>query len=205
MKDNDIWTIQASNTGNNTQKTKKNLLDEKTRNTEKTIQNTSKSIIKKPQNNPEYFQQYDGKKKKQIKCECGKIITRGSISRHCKTQKHQNHLNNNIENVSSIQEKTDKHKLEEQMNKPEGKPSGQRIFKHYDTRYMAWLKKQLDKRETMDKLVSLRNDIIEANKSVNYWNQIERMENEIHRDNLNHNSLKHLQYQIIQFKNLKFT
>ena len=54
------------------------------------------------------------------------------------------------------------------MNKPEGKPSGQRIFKHYDTRYMAWLKKQLDKRETMDKLVSLRNDIIEANKRVNY-------------------------------------
>ena len=91
------------------------------------------------------------------------------------------------------------------MNKPEGKPSGQRIFKHYDTRYMAWLKKQLDKRETMDKLVSLRNDIIKANKRVNCWNQIERMENEIQRDNLNHNSLKHLQYQMNQFKNLKFT
>ena len=79
------------------------------------------------------------------------------------------------------------------------------IFKHYDSRYMKYLKDQLDRRETMDKLVSFRNDIIEANKRVNYRNQIERMENDIQRDNLNHNSLEHLQHQINQFKNLKFT
>ena len=30
-------------------------------------------------NNPEYFQQYDKKKKDKIRCECGKVITRGSI------------------------------------------------------------------------------------------------------------------------------
>ena len=70
---------------------------------------------------------------------------------------------------------------------------------------MKYLKDQLDRRETMDKLVSFRNDIIEANKRVNYRNQIERMENDIQRDNLNHNSLEHLQHQINQFKNLKFT
>ena len=79
------------------------------------------------------------------------------------------------------------------------------IFKHYDSRYMKYLKDQLDRRETMDKLVSYRNDIIEANKRVNYRNQIERMENDIQRDNLNHNSLEHLQHQINQFNNLKFT
>jgi len=79
------------------------------------------------------------------------------------------------------------------------------IFKHHDSRYMKYLKDQLDKRETMDKLISFRNDIIEANKRVNYRNQIERMENDIQRDNLAHNSLEHLQHQINQFKNLKFT
>ena len=92
-----------------------------------------------------------------------------------------------------------------QMSKPEGKPSGQGLFKHYDTRYMKWLKNKLDERETRDKLISFRNDVIEANKRVNYRNQIDRMNNEIQRDNLNHNSLEHLQHQINQFKKLSFT
>ena len=93
------------------------------------------------------------------------------------------------------------------MSKPAGKPSGQGMFKfkHYDTNYFAWLKKQLDQRESMDKLLSYRNDIIEANKRVNYRNQIDRINNEIQRDNLNHNSLEHLQHQINQFRNLSFT
>ena len=60
-------------------------------------------------------------------------------------------------------------------------------------------------RETRDKLLTIRNDIIEANKRVNYRNQIERINNEIQRDNLNHNSLEHLQHQINQFRNLRFT
>ena len=88
----------------------------------------------------------------------------------------------------------------EKMNKPaSGNNYG--IFKHQDTRYMAWLLKQLDQRETRDKLISYRNDIIEANKRVNYRHHIDRMNNEIQRDNLNHNSLEHLQHQINQFKN----
>ena len=53
---------------------------------------------------------------------------------------------------------------------------------------MKWLKQKLDERETRDKLISFRNDIIEANKRVSYRNQIERMENEMQRDNLNQNS-----------------
>ena len=91
-----------------------------------------------------------------------------------------------------------------QMSKPaSGNNYG--IFKHQDTRYIKYLKDQLDKRETRDKLISIRNDIIEANKRVNYRNQIDRMNNEIQRDNLNHNSLEHLQHQINQFRNLSFT
>ena len=92
-----------------------------------------------------------------------------------------------------------------QMSKPEGKPSGAGMFKHQDTRYMKWLKEKLDERETRDKLITIRNDIVEANKRVNYRNQIERINNEIQRDNLNHNSLEHLQHQINQFRNLSFT
>ena len=85
------------------------------------------------------------------------------------------------------------------MNKPaSGNNYG--IFKQ-DTRYIKYLKDQLDKRETRDKLISIRNDIIEANKRVNYRNQIDRMNNEIQRDNLIHNSLEHLQHQINQFRN----
>ena len=91
------------------------------------------------------------------------------------------------------------------MSKPSGKPTGHGMFKHYDTAYIKWLKQKLDERETRDKLLSYRNDIIEANKRVNYRNQIDRINNEIQRDNLNHNSLEHLQHQINQFRNLSFT
>ena len=78
-------------------------------------------------------------------------------------------------------------------------------FKYQDTRYMKWLKDELDRRETKDKLISWRNDIVEANKRVNYRNQIDRMNNEIQRDNLTHNSLEHLNHQINHFRNLSFT
>ena len=91
-----------------------------------------------------------------------------------------------------------------QMSKPaSGNNFG--IFKHHDSRYMKYLKEQLDKRERRDKLLSYRNDIIESNKRVNYRNQIDRMNNEIQRDNLSHNSLEHLNHQINQFKKLTFT
>ena len=41
------------------------------------------------------------------------------------------------------------------MNKPAtGNNYG--IFKHQDTRYMKWLKDELDRRETRDKLISYR-------------------------------------------------
>ena len=79
------------------------------------------------------------------------------------------------------------------------------IFKHQDSRYIKWLKQKLDERETRDKLLSIRNEMVESNQRVNYRNQIERMEHEMQKDNLNHNSLEHLQHQINQFKHRKFT
>ena len=92
----------------------------------------------------------------------------------------------------------------QKMNKPAtGNNYG--IFKHQDTRYMKWLKDELDRRETRDKLVSYRNDLVESNKRVNYRNQLERLQNEIQRNNLNHNSLEHLNHQIHQFRNIQFT
>ena len=91
------------------------------------------------------------------------------------------------------------------MNAPVGKATGSGIFKHQDSAYLAWLKRQLDEKETKDKLISIRNDILEANKRVNYRNHIDRINNEIQRDNLNHNSVEHLQHQINQFRNLSFS
>ena len=81
-----------------------------------------------------------------------------------------------------------------------GKPQGTGMFKHQDTRYLAWLKKQLDEKETREKLISYQNDIRQANERVNYRNQVDRMMGDIQRDNLNHNTLEHLKKQINQLK-----
>ena len=95
-------------------------------------------------------------------------------------------------------------KYRQKMNMLTGKATGSGMFKHQDTAYLAWLKKQLDERETREKLISYQNDIRQANERVNYRNPVDRMMGEVQRDNLNHNSLEHLQKQINSFKNLKF-
>jgi len=50
------------------------------------------------------------KSKERMTCECGVEICRGAYTRHCKTQRHQNYLNNNINNVE-IQE--DEHEIQD--------------------------------------------------------------------------------------------
>ena len=93
----------------------KDLLNEKNKQYRKEHPEYFKEYINKEyrKNNPEYFQQYDEKKKDKIRCECGKVITRGSISRHLKTNKHKYYLNKiNIENVSSTPEETDNTELQ---------------------------------------------------------------------------------------------
>ena len=95
-------------------------------------------------------------------------------------------------------------KYRQKMNMLTGKPQGTGMFKHQDSRYMKWLKDQLDRNETREKLISYQNDLRQANERVNYRNQADKMSNEVQRDNLNHNTLEHLQQQINSFKSLKF-
>ena len=93
-------------------------------------------------------------------------------------------------------------KYRNQMSAPTGKASGSGMFKHQDTAYVKWMKDQLDRIETRDKLLSYRNDIIQANERVNYRNQVDKMNNETQRDNLPFNTIEQLQRQRNQFRNL---
>ena len=93
-------------------------------------------------------------------------------------------------------------KYRKQMSAPTGKASGSGMFKHQDTAYMKYLKDQLDRIETRDKLLSYTNDIKQANERVNYRNQVNRMVMETQRDNLQFNTIEQLERQIHQFRNL---
>ena len=92
-----------------------------------------------------------------------------------------------------------------ELNKSNKKSDIHGMLKHKDTRYLKWLKDQLDEKETRDKLLTYRNDIIQGNERANYRNQLDIANRNIQRDNLNHNSIEHLQHQINQFRNLQFT
>ena len=93
-------------------------------------------------------------------------------------------------------------KYRKQMDTMPGKASGSGLFKHKDTAYMKYLKDQLDRIETRDKLLSYTNDIRQANERVNYRNQVDRMNSETQRDNLPFNTIEQLSRQRNQFRNL---
>ena len=67
---------------------------------------------------------------------------------------------------------------------------------------MKYLKDQLERNETRDKLLSYTNDLRQANERVNYRNQVDRMNNETQRDNLPCNTIEQSQRQRNQFRNL---
>ena len=90
------------------------------------------------------------------------------------------------------------------MNQLTGKATGTGMFKYQDTNYIKWLKEQLDRNETREKLLSYQNDLKLANERVKYRNQVDRLSSDIQRDNLNFNSIEHLQRQNEQFRRLKF-
>ena len=69
---------------------------------------------------------------------------------------------------------------------------------------MKWLKIQLEKRETMDKLFSYVKDIKESNERVNYRNKIDMFNEQIQRDNLDYNTREQLEDRMKQFKSLVF-
>ena len=88
-----------------------------------------------------------------------------------------------------------------EMNKS-NKKSNIGLFKHKETAYMKYLKDQLDRNETRDKLLSYTKDLQEANERVSYRNQIDKMNNETQRDNLPFNTNEQLLRQRNQFRNL---
>ena len=70
-------------------------------------------------------------------------------------------------------------KYRQKMNILTGKPQGTGMFKHQDTAYVKWLKDQLDRNETREKLISYQNDIRQANERINYRNQINKIMGDI--------------------------
>ena len=88
-----------------------------------------------------------------------------------------------------------------EMNKT-NKKSDIGLFKHKETTYMKYLKDQLERNETRDKLLPYTNDLRQANERVNYRNQVDRMNSETQRDNLPFNTLEQLQRQRNKFSNL---
>lgn len=91
-------------------------------------------------------------------------------------------------------------KYRKQMSALTGKASGSGMFKHQDTAYVKYLKYQLERIETRDKLLSYTNDLREANERVNYRNQVDRMTNETQRDNLPFNTNEQLLRKEINLK-----
>ena len=88
-----------------------------------------------------------------------------------------------------------------EMNKTSKKNSDS-LFKHKETAYMKYLKDQLDRNETRDKLLYYTNDLREANERANYRNQVDKMNNETQRDNLTFNTIEQLERRINQYKSL---
>ena len=74
-----------------------------------------------------------------------------------------------------------------------------------DHAYLEHLSKELKLRNARAGLLSLRNDILQANKRANFQNEYERIMNELSRPNLPHNTKEHLEERIRHMKAIKFT
>ena len=74
-----------------------------------------------------------------------------------------------------------------------------------DTAYLEHLSKELKLRNARAGLLSLRNDMIQANKRANFQNEFDRITNELSRPNLPHNTKEHLEDRIRQLKSIKFS
>ena len=61
-----------------------------------------------------------------------------------------------------------------------------------DTAYLEHLSKELKLRNARAGLLSLRNDMLQANKRANFQNEFDRITNELSRPNLPHNTKEHL-------------
>ena len=78
-------------------------------------------------------------------------------------------------------------------------------FDMRDTAYLEHLSKELKLRDARAGLLSLRNDMLQANKRANFQNEYDRIINELSRPNLPHNTKEHLEERIRQMKAMKFS
>ena len=77
-------------------------------------------------------------------------------------------------------------------------------FEMQDTRYLEHLKHHMKLRETQEGSILKRNELLESNKRANYQLEIDRLMNELHRPNLPHSTIEHMQKRIEELKKLKF-
>ena len=71
-----------------------------------------------------------------------------------------------------------------------------------DTRYLEHLHKEMKLRNAREGMLQLRKDMLEGNKRANYQNEIDRIQNELHRPNLSHSSKEHLENYYSKLKKL---
>ena len=75
-------------------------------------------------------------------------------------------------------------------------------FQMHDTRYLEHLHQKL--RDAYEGSILKRNELLESNKRKNYQNELDRLMNELHRPNLPHSSIQHMNKRIEELKKLIF-
>ena len=71
-----------------------------------------------------------------------------------------------------------------------------------DTRYLEQLHKEMKLRNAREGMLMLRKNMIEGNKRANYQNEMDRIQNELHRPNLSRPSKEHLENYYSKLKKL---
>ena len=65
-------------------------------------------------------------------------------------------------------------------------------FQMHDTRYLEHLREHQKLREAYEGSILKRNELLESNKRKNYQHELDRLMNELHRPNLPHSSIEHM-------------
>ena len=77
-------------------------------------------------------------------------------------------------------------------------------FQMHDTRYLEHLREHQKLRDAHEGSLLQRNELLESSKRKNYQNELDRLMNELHRPNLPHSSIEHMNKRIEELKKLIF-
>ena len=77
-------------------------------------------------------------------------------------------------------------------------------FQMHDTRYLEHLREHQKLREAYEGSILKRNELLESNKRKNYQHELDILMNELHRPNLPHSSVEHMNKRIQELKQLAF-